>query len=542
MKIESRKVLNANIERIKPYISRRDPNKILVHLLMDQDGERIELPLFSTSEIARLDLNRLDARLLCLDDHGARTDSEVRIYLQQQVAAELRAGRVGILFDRPGWTTLPCGRHVYVAGDRIIGDIGDLDYIIAPEVAAMTLPDQPEREAAEIVADFLSRLAREPNVLVLVAAQMFRAALNTTFEEIGRPMRHVMELVGEQGVGKTTAVNSFALPFTTVRGEIANSARALSSKAAVRDFLVARKDAAVLIDDVCTSTNAETQRKSAGLAAYLLRFAADNIAEMIKIGGSCRELRNEAGVIITGEFPMATPSDITRCAIVPVVQQMTGGKRDDRLVTASALSRFLAYFASDYEAQRAILAHALEEFDPTAGQDSSPRQQRILAELSAAFQIFLDFALKINAISEKRHRKWGGMVKEACQVSLYANNRLLNEYQKTHLTNVCAVLWEAVRDGRIRLAENMESYRKTPDSFDGFKAGDGRRMIKLVAIANAFEEASGRLCSPSAAGQLLRQAGLVEVGAENHTARAKFSNIGRFVSLKWKMVKKLAKN
>lgn len=534
-------ILNADIQNASVYCALSDSSQMVVKLVFIQEGEMIELPLIPVGDLGTLDLNRLDPRLLCLNKDLIATDRLVSAYIRQEVAAEIRAGHTGILFDRMGWETLPYGQRVFVAGNRVIGDLGKIEYIISPQVASVTLPDQTERSDREVVRDFLDRVARAPNVLIPLVAQSFRSALGSPFEEAGYPIRHVMELVGGQGNGKTTAVMDFAQPFVNERGEPANAARALSTKAAVRDYLANRRDVAVLLDDVCTSSDPETKRKSLAAAAFTLRFAADGIPQIIKEGKKTKQIRNAVGVIITGEFPMAVPSDVTRCAVVAVSEQMKGRQPDDRLVAAAALSRFLLFFAADYDRLVKSIRDTLSGFDPCAAEDSGPRQQRILAELSVAFQLFLDFALEIDAVSEKQYRKWLKKTEKGFEMALSINNELLAEYERRNCGNIARIIKEAVRTGTIRLADSREEYQQNGEVFNGFKAERKRRMIKLAAIAEVLAEASGHPCTLSHAGTLLRMEGLVEVGQENHTAGAKFPKMGRFVSLDWEVVKALAK-
>ena len=539
---KNEEILNAGIESVKVYCALHDSTQMAVAFTFEQDGELIKLPPIDASELGSLNLNQMDPRLLCYNRDMIPTDRVVAAYLKQEVAAEVRAGRVGVLFDRTGWETLPYGQHAYIAGNRVIGDTGNLDYIFSQEISAVTLPDQPERTDREVVRDFLDRIDRTPDVLIPVVAQSFRSALGTPFEEAGFPNRHVVELVGLQGRGKTTAVMDFAQPFVDERGEPANAARALSSKAAVRDYLAARRDVAVLLDDICTSSDSHTQRQSMETAAFTLRFAADGTPQLVKVGKRSKKIRNMSGVIITGEFPMKAPSDITRCAVVLVREQMRGRQPDDHLVSAAALSRFLDYFAADYDHQLIKIRGTLSGFDPGAAEDSGPRQQRILAELSVAFQLFLDFALEIDAISEKKYRKWLEKTENAFEMSLSINNALLEDLERRSMGNIARIIFEATKLGGLRLADSRKTYEENPDDFDGFKAPGKRRMIKQAAIAAALTKASGCSITSNNVGQILRMEGFVEVGADNHTAGAKYPNIGRFVALDWREIKVRAKN
>ena len=363
---------------------------------------------------------------------------------------------------------------------------------------------------------------------------MIRSLLASIYEALGYPMRFVLYLTGVQGSGKTTAANDFALPMTCLSNHApAPSARALASKPSVRDFTAEYRDMPVLLDDVCTSSGSETRRASTEVAAYTLRFVAGRIPELLKLpGGKQRSARCNAGVIITGEFPMTAPSDLTRCVIVDVDHQMRSKEADDRAVTSAVALRFLQYVAANYDAICEKIRSGLGAFRADQAKDSRPRQQQHLAELSCSFQLLLEYAREIGAIQMDAYGDWCTRLQNILNHSLGVTNRLIEEYERKNITNISRIIIESLYNGSLTLAKSQKRFQQDPDQFDGFSNKQKDQIyLRLKSLSRLLTTLSGRTCTEQAAGALLRESGLVEIGKDKHTAKAKFPEIGRFVPL-----------
>ncbi len=534
LKLGEKTILNAEIVVVEVYRHITD-NGITCRISVRQNGNEWELPLIEHDNLGRLKLNRIDQKLLCMDDNGNETDKLFRNFIKCKIAEKLRTGNYGVSFSRLGWEKLPSGNHVYVAGDRIIGDAGEIQYIISPDVAKVQLSDIKGEIEKDIVRKYLFKLWRDPSVLIPLAAHLVRSLLCSVFEEAGYPAKFVTYVDGIYGSGKTTAVMDFDMIFDNREtNDTAHVTRAMGTKPAVRDFLgnPCERDIVKLADDVCTSTDAETQRKAKATAAYIIRFAADRIPEFIK---GC-EYRNRSGVIITGELPMDKSSDISRCFSVYINHRMTGKEKDDHIVTAAAMSRFLAYFAPRYEKLSTQIKDALQAVDPTEAPDSNPRQQTMMLELSCAFQLFLDFALKIGALSEQEHQIWYDALTRALSASLKHNTELVAQCERKNVVNIAKIILEEVESGKICLAKTPDKY--SPKKHDGYRKG--RKFdITLDALARQLSAITGKNWSTNRVGNALRQAGLVDVGKDEHTAKDKFKG-KRFVPLVWDEVERQA--
>ncbi|WP_418998489.1 hypothetical protein [Agathobaculum sp.] len=537
-------ILNARVDRVRVYKELADGNSCFV-LTLTQDGRQYTLPPYSVDNIDRLRIGKIDPRFVALDEDGKATDTRVQAVLKEAISQEIRQGRCGVLLNRTGWVELPNGRYVYNTGMQVIGDTGGIEVKLSDTLPQLELTDQCiEMDDKQLLQSYLRKLSREPDILILLAAHMVRSLLASMFERLGFPLRYILYLVGVQGSGKTTAANDFGLPFTDVtQNTPAPATRALSSKSAVRDFAAEYRDMSALLDDVCTSSSAETRRVSTNIAAYTLRFAADRIYEAIsRPGGGQRKVRCTSGLIITGEFPMSKPSDLTRCVIVEVDHQMRGKEADDRAVSCAVATRFLKHIAAHYDLVSAEISSALSDFHADAVEEGGPRQQQHLGEISCAFQLLLEYARAIGAIDDIEMAEWGVRLKSALGRSLSANMRLTAKFERENVSNVAKIMVDAMKSETILLAKNKDKFTKNPDKYAGFEGHKHTAVyIRLSSLQELLTSVSGKVWTDSATGKLLRENGLVEVGKDGHTAKAKFPQLGRFVPINKENLEKQAK-
>ena len=536
-------ILNATIEAVRVY-REMDGGGSNFTLTLTQDGRQHTLPPYSVDNIDRFRIGKIDPRFVALDEDGKATDTRVQAVLKEAISQEIRQGRCGVLLNRTGWVELPNGRYVYNTGTQVIGNTGGVEVKLSDTLPRLELTDQcTEMDDKQLLQSYLRKLSREPDILILLVAHMVRSLLASMFERLGFPLRYILYLVGVQGSGKTTAANDFSLPLTDVTQNTPTpTTRALSSKSAVRDFAAEYRDMSALLDDVCTSSSAETRRISTDIAAYTLRFAADRIPETIsRPGGGQRKVRCTSGLIITGEFPMQKPSDLTRCVIVEIDHQMRGKEADDRTVSSAVASRFVQYLAENFDSVSAEIQMALSNFRADAVEKGGPRQQQHMGELSCAFQLLLEYAKAVGAIDDVEIAEWGLRLQNALERALAANMRLTAKFERENVSNIAKIIVDAMKSETILLAKSKEKFSKKPDKYAGFEGRKRTVYIRLSSLQELLTSVSGKVWTDSAVGKLLRENGLVEVGKDGHTAKSKFPKLGRFVPLNKEKLEKQAK-
>lgn len=127
---------------------------------------------------------------------------------------------------------------------------------------------------------------------------------------------------------------------------------------------------------------------------------------------------------------------------------------------------------------------------------------------------------------------WCTRLQNILNHSLGVTNRLIEEYERKSITNISRIIIESLYNGSLTLAKSQKRFQQDPDQFDGFsnKQKD-QRYLRLKSLRRLLTTLSGRTWTEQAAGALLRESGLVEIGKDKHTAKAKFPEIGRFVPL-----------
>ena len=165
-----------------------------------------------------------------------------------------------------------------------------------------------------------------------------------------------------------------------------------------------------------------------------------------------------------------------------------------------------------------------------------------MGELSCAFQLLLEYAQKMGAVDDVEMTEWRLRLKSALGRSLSANMRLTAKFERENVSNIAKIIVDAIKSETILLAKNKEKFAQKPDKYAGF---EGRKhtvvYIRLSSLQELLTSVSGKVWTDSATGKLLRENGLVEVGKDGHTAKAKFPQLGRFVPINKENLEKQAK-
>ena len=116
------------------------------------------------------------------------------------------------------------------------------------------------------------------------------------------------------------------------------------------------------------------------------------------------------------------------------------------------------------------------------------------------------------------------------------------KFERENVSNIAKVIVDAMRSGTISLAKNKEKFAQKQDKYAGFEGHKHTvAYIRLASLQELLTSVSGKAWTDSAVGKLLRENGLVEVGKDGHTAKAKFPRLGRFVPINKEKLEKQAK-
>lgn len=341
---------------------------------------------------------------ICMDSKGNSTRKRIAQFLREQLTSVPAPDSKGIFFPLSGWYDLPTGR-IFIAGDEVLGATTEQPVAVLPSVSSIQLVCDSARTPCGCTEDLLRIFKIAPDVYLPVFAFTLFASLRSVFSEEKLPTACVLYIEGNQGFGKTKTAKRFCLLYRNNEHEWVHAYDARSTEAAMEDALASARDQIVLFDDVCKSTNKQSQRKRRDLAANLARAAANEIPITKMRGRTAETVECVASLVITGEFPLETASDLTRCVIVNIERQLTGGSDSDRVVAASVLAGFLQWFAEHSEQE---LDRLRKEFESFKTKERSHREERLqisLWELSWVFSSFLRFAFSISAIGENAARQ-----------------------------------------------------------------------------------------------------------------------------------------
>ena len=534
---------NGVLTNFKPTIKgvfaeNNDPQKIWFQIKILQ-GERCTIvePM-PYHKLDKLRFDSISPVFQCLDASGSQTDRLVRNYLRAVIAKKLQSEDPGILFSQMGWHTLADGRHVYVAGDQVIGDVDGLDYTLAPSLSQIKMLNAYESDLS-LTEKFLKVVKKRADVIIPLIAYCIRSLLITPFAEAGYPLHFVIYLVGEQGIGKTTTAQKFSLSFdqySPVQSPVGiiDAGSTPSSLRAVFDQL---HDMPVILDDVAITTDPQERRKRESTASQLVRFIANDNGVLRMQGKRTQHLQGGCGMIVTAELPLKSASDITRCAIVGVFDQMKSFTHDDRTLTAAVMSRFIGFFAANYDR---FLENIRQRLQNIEGKEECPRQRQIYEELSLCFELLLKYGREVGALSGSEEKMLRKKAEEAFGLAFAHNCDLLDELEKKSLKNLAKIIVEAINNEELNIAKSPEKYSQKPKIYDGLKAS-GIMCISPNALAKYLSQFAGERISENELGKRLRACGLVEENAEGRTASWKRNGYPRMIPFDWKMLKSKSK-
>ena len=137
--------------------------------------------------------------------------------------------------------------------------------------------------------------------------------------------------------------------------------------------------------------------------------------------------------------------------------------------------------------------------------------------------------------------EWRLRLQNALGRALSANMRLTAKFERENVSNVAKIIVDAMKSETILLAKNKEKFSQKPDKYAGFEGHKRTVYIRLSSLQELLTSVSGKVWTDSAVGKQLRENGLVEVGKDGHTAKAKFPQLGRIVPLNKENLEKEAK-
>lgn len=374
-------------------------------LLIDiRRGENRQSLLWPAGALNNLNFEKECPGCICANVKGHSTKRLVNLYVQMQIEAGVD---IRPLVPYCGWQEID-GQMRYLAGDRFVGESlnevqteGDMPppYLIMPEVRSLRLATTGTVCASEATELLLSELMKHPNEFLPVWAYTLFACNRSQLQKAGLPTSCILYFLASQGYGKTTVAKRLTMMFDTSDGRMAQVADAGTTASAMTDMLLSARDSCVLFDDICKSTNRSLQTNRLHTIANLVRFAANETPRYKKrgdkrLGGVCT-----ASLVVTGEIPLETGSDVTRCLIVSIDQPLTDGSDDLRGIAAAALEGYLHWLGHHSDEEMAAAQKEYKTWKASKRRRELERVQCNHFIMRWLLGSFLRYALELNIIT-----------------------------------------------------------------------------------------------------------------------------------------------
>jgi hypothetical protein len=334
----------------------------------------------------------------------------------EHAKAAIRSLSVGAprrtVFTYLGWRKVG-DTYIYLHGPGAIGPTGMIEGIetrLPPALARyqLRLPRDTAEMRQAIVASLRTCNLAPPRITYPLLSLAYRANLGTTPFSVS--------LEGPSGVYKTTLASCFQQHYGPDMGwgidgfhlplgfeSTANAAEAIS-------FLA--KDTLLTIDDFTPSVDPHESARIQGVAARLIRSAANNSARqrLSRDGGLQPGHPPRGALLFTAEHAPKEQSLMARLLVIEVhrgevqLEALTVSQRDGDLgLLCIAMGAFVQWSAARFEQRATRFAARARELRSKIVRPHA-RTPGAVAELWAAFELFLEFAVEMGAIDEAQRR------------------------------------------------------------------------------------------------------------------------------------------
>lgn len=245
----------------------------------------------------------------------------------------------GLLQPRTGLQRLPDGHSLYVLGDQLIGSI-TTPVLPRPPVSYHMMLSPIQHPLAAL----FSELVYCSSDVVVPIIFLFATLLRSWINEITPSWQAVLAITGGQGLGKTTLARRITDWICDSQNKPALLYSAGSTPAAIHDTMVTARDLPLVIDDLCLSASPKLQQKYRDLGAQFVREGTNASGISKKAGNKTMSFSCNAGIILTAEFALENPSDITRCIFIPLTQPPVVASSLTPELIGAACRRFIEWF------------------------------------------------------------------------------------------------------------------------------------------------------------------------------------------------------
>lgn len=224
----------------------------------------------------------------------------------------------GVLLEQTGFTQLSNNSWCALLGRELIGC--PFPFACAPSVPDIELLPNPDISQEDCVRILLHC----PGEVLLGLSFLMLTSVRSLLNAWDIPFQGVLFLTGRQGMGKTTLAKQLFLVYRHLEEKTpVGIVQASSTNASQLTLLQNFRDIPLVVDDLCLSTSKSEERKRQKTGAQLIRIGSSPIPTTKQVGNQTVNMSCQAGVVLTAEYAFSSASDITRCIMLPLEEQLT---------------------------------------------------------------------------------------------------------------------------------------------------------------------------------------------------------------------------
>ena len=384
-----------------------------------------------------------------------------------------------LLLDRPGIFNIG-GRIIYVAGDKIIGNLSERviiedeesihDVDLAPLPFKLDIDLKLTIQKAFDGMRELICLSRETGRPIV--AHVISGITRTAFKDAGMTPCAVLVIVGKTGSLKTHYVPHLAQLYDRANG-IKPDTRFNSTLRYIEDTLYETCEFTKVIDDISTAASAQIKRTNEHSAEEIIRRVSDDTGRGRMEGKTMVQRDFRGNVIFIGEYSVGKESSVPRALVVNITSPPDGRildkyQRQHPLLVSTFYYYFIEWYVANYYDIVAELDARFTKLRSVLVKGTHGRLRDTQFYLQTAYMLFLQFCEDSGFITADEAqedyldfgRQLAGLIEEQ-------HKRANPDKEESKKIIYMKLIRKLYRNDSIRYADNKKQFIKNPDKYDG---------------------------------------------------------------------------